>query len=525
MQINVLEYLENTIKTHPDKIAFTDGKYVLSFLQISDRAKAIGTFLGSKGLRNKPIAVCMKKSPDNFAALLGVLYGGCCYVPFDTDTPPHRIKMIFETISPEVVICDSIMYEQLMREELMYKQLKELKLQFSLYEYNEMIRTEVDECLLDNIRSNVIDIDPAYIVFTSGSTGVPKGVVCSHRSLIDYIENISQVLKYDSDTVFGNQAPLTFDASLKDIYPTLKHGATTHVIPKNLFSFPIKLIEYLIEHNINTINWVGSLLATVSGCGAFDEIIPKQLRLVNNGGEVFPMTEFLKWRVALPNTMFVNTYGPTEITGSVCYYIAKRELSADEALPIGSSYRNSEVFLLDGNNLVTASENIGEICVKGASLALGYWGDFELTNKLFVQNPLNNDFTELIYRTGDLGKYNKHGELVFISRSDNQIKHMGHRIELGEIEAVVNKLDGVETVCCVYVKTRARIMLYYTGEAASDDVTDYIENALPRYMRPGGILRLEEMPKNASGKIDRNTLCDKAQCEGRKRRRAKTENE
>jgi len=509
MQINILEYLENTVKKYPNKTAYTTDTYGLTFAQIHNQARAVGTFIGKKGYRNKPVAVCMKKKPENFAALFGVLYGGCYYVPFDMDMPLYRIEMILDSFHPDLVICDDEMQEYM----------GDLTSQLSVYDYNEVIKTLVDDKLLDKIRENAIDTDPVYTLFTSGSTGVPKGVVCCHRGLIDYIENLSKELGYDSETVFGNQAPLTFDASMRDIYPTIKCGATTHIIPKSLFTFPIKLMEYLIEHKINTIGWVGSLLASVSACGTFDEIVPKQLRLVNNMGEIFPMTQFLKWKAALPDTTFANTYGPTEITGTVCYYIADREFSEDEALPIGRPYRNSSILLLDDQNKQVKAGDIGEICVRGSSLALGYWGDFEKTNKAFVQNPLNTEYTELIYRTGDLAKLNSHGELVFVSRKDNQIKHMGHRIELGEIEAVVSKLGEILKVCCIYIETTGRLVLYYTGEPEVDIVVDYIDKTLPRYMRPYKTERLDEMPLTTSGKINRAALKEKAQNESGRRKR------
>ena len=506
MQINVLEYLEKTVEKYPDKVAFTDGTYGLTFKEVSQRAKAVGTFVAGKVKQNNPVTVCMKKSPETIAAMFGAVYGGCYYIPMDVDTSIHRIEIILETVKPEIIICDDIMLEVL----------DELGEKHNIYKYDEVIKTPVDDAKLQKIRSKAIDLDPVYCVFTSGSTGNPKGVLCSHRNVIDYIENISTVLGYDSDSVFGNQAPLTFDASLKDIYPTIKFGATTHIIPKGLFSFPLKLIEYLIKNDINTINWVGSMLASVSACGTFDEIIPKQLRLVNNGGETFPMTQFLKWKAALPDTVFVNTYGPTEITGSICYYIAERDFSPDELLPIGHSYPNSTVFLLDENNRLiepgdtktcnaTPSE-LGEICVKGASLALGYLGDFEKTNQAFTKNPLNTTYPELIYRTGDFGRYNNYGELVFVTRKDNQIKHMGHRLELGEIDAAVSKAQNVQSVCTVFIKETDRLILFYTGSAEQDDIKAYIEKKLPRYMKPYKIIKLDEMPLGSSGKINRLEL-------------------
>jgi len=510
MQINILEYLENTVKRVPEKIAYENDSYGLTFKQIHKQSMAVGTFIGQKGLFNRPVAVCMKKKPEKFAALFGVIYSGCYYVPFDSDMPYHRIEMIFESLKPEAVICDNEMLEYL----------GDLASQFNFFDYDAVKETIIDDDLLGGIREKAIDVDPVYTLFTSGSTGIPKGVVCNHRSLIDYIENLSKELRYDSDTVFGNQAPLTFDASMRDIYPTIKCGATTHIIPKSLFTFPIKLMEYLTEYNINTIGWVGSVLASISAYGTFDEIVPSQLRLVNNMGEVFPMAELQRWRAVLPNTLFANTYGPTEITGTICFYIADRDFSENEAFPIGRAYRNSAVLLLDENDCPAETGSIGEICVRGASLALGYWGDFEKTNNSFVQNPLNKDYPELIYRTGDLAKYNQYGELVFVSRKDNQIKHMGHRIELGEIETIVSKQSGIFNVCCVYLEEQSRIVLYYTGQVTAEDVSFYIDEVLPRYMRPYKVIHLDEMLLTSSGKISRKALKDKAANEiGRRKRR------
>jgi non-ribosomal peptide synthetase component F len=339
---------------------------------------------------------------------------------------------------------------------------------------------------------------------------MPKGVVACHRSVIDYIESFSDVLEINSDTVFGNQTPLYVDASLKEIYPTLKYGATAYIIPKELFMFPLKLVQFLNEKKINTICWVVPALTMISGLGVFEKEKPEYLHTIAFGSEVFPIKQFLLWRKALPNAKFINLYGPTEATGMSCYYVVDREFSEeDDAIPIGRPFKNTDIILLNDADELAKEGEPGEICIRGTSLTLGYYKDFTRTNEVFVQNPLNDLYPETIYRTGDIGKYNDRGELIFLSRKDHQIKHMGHRIELGEIEAAISRMDGIINTCCIFDDVKKRIILYYTGKSSKADVINYAKGKLPRYMIPNLVEQLDVMPLTTNGKINRVLLKDK----------------
>lgn len=372
--------------------------------------------------------------------------------------------------------------------------------------YDEICRTEADEAALWEIHEKAIDTDPIYVVFTSGSTGVPKGVAACHRSVLDYVEQLSEVLEFGEDTVYGNQTPLYFDACLKELYPTLKFGATTYLIPKELFLMPVKLVEFLNEYRINTVCWVVSALTMISAFNTFQTIVPQYLRTVAFGSEVFPIRQFRRWREALPEAKFTNLYGPTEGTGMCCYFKVERDFALEEAIPIGRPFKNTEILLIKEDQTPAGPGETGEICIRGTSLTLGYYNNFEKTNEVFVQNPLNTAYPELIYRTGDLGRYNDRGELVFVSRKDYQIKHMGHRIELGEIEANVNVLEGVKTAGCIYDGQKGKIVLYYVGETEEKELVSLLKDRLPRYMLPNYTRRLEQMPFTANGKIDRVAL-------------------
>ena len=497
-QNNVLEYLENIVKICPDKTCYANESEQLSFKEVYDSARAIGTFLYQKGHYKKPVVVFMKKHPKTIVAFLGVVYAGSFYVPIDEEMPAHRIEMIISNLSPEAVICDNSTIDSI----------GNFSYSGNVYNYEDMVKTIPYDDVLKDVADKAIDTDPIYIVFTSGSTGVPKGVVACHRSVIDYIESLSEVLRVNNNTVFGNQTPLYVDACLKEIYPTLKFGATAYIIPKELFMFPLKLVEFMNEFKINTICWVVPALTMISGLGVFEKMIPEYLHTIAFGSEVFPMKQFSLWRKNLPEARFINLYGPTEATGMSCYFEVDRDLSAENVIPIGKPFKNTEILLLNDSNELAKKDEPGEICIRGTSLTLGYYKDFGKTGEAFVQNPLNNCYPELIYRTGDLGKYNDRGELIFLSRKDHQIKHMGHRIELGEIEMVVNKIEGVVNSCCIFDDNKKKIILYYTGECSKAEVVSYGKEKLPRYMIPNLVVKLDAMPLTANGKINRLLLKD-----------------
>lgn len=496
MQTNILEYLEHTARRLPEKAAFVSEDATLTFQQVLEQAQSVGSALHAEGFYKQPVVVFMKKHPRTLTAFFGAIYAGCYYVPLDDEMPRHRIELILQNLEPGALICDAA------TEALA----SEFAFSGRIFRYEVLAETSVDSQALDRIRDEQLDIDPVYIVFTSGSTGIPKGVMACHRSVIDYVEHLCDVLKFSEDTVFGNQTPLYFDAYLKEVIPTLKYGATTVLIPKQLFMFPIKLVEFLNNYRINTLCWVVSALTMISSFRTFEKVMPQYLHTIAFASEVFPIKQFNIWRRALPNARFINLYGPTETTGICCYYEVDREFSESETLPIGRPFRNTQILLLDEQGNAAAPGQQGEICVRGTRLTLGYYRNPEKTAEAFVLNPLNHLYPELIYRTGDLGRLNSRGELEFAGRKDYQIKHMGHRIELGEIEVIVNMHPGVRSACCVFDDVKKKIVLFYTGEPELAEITGYIKGKLPRYMVPNVTRKLEALPLTPNGKIDRNGL-------------------
>ncbi|MCD7745329.1 MAG: amino acid adenylation domain-containing protein [Lachnospiraceae bacterium] len=497
MQRTILEYLEQTAEKLPEKTAFATETMEMSFEEVLKASQSIGTCLAANGCKKEPIVVWMHRHPHMIAAFLGVVYSGCYYVPMDEEMPQFRVKLIFESLQPRTVICDENTCEQV-------RALDGFDGKILLYD--AICQTSVEKTLLEGIRRNAIDTDPVYIVFTSGSTGVPKGVVGCHRAVIDYANQLTEVLHVTEDTIFGNQTPLYFDACLKELFGSLKCGATTYLVPKELFLFPVRLVEFLNTYKINTICWVVSALTMISSTGTFDKIVPEYLHTVAFGSEVFPIRQFNLWRRTLPDARFFNLYGPTEATGMSCYYEAKHEFAEDDVIPIGKPFPNTGILLLDEQNRQPEPGEPGEICIRGTPLTLGYYDNEEKTAEVFVQNPLNTHYRELLYRTGDIGTYNADGDLIFLSRKDNQIKHMGHRIELGEIEAHVNRMEGIRNSCCIYEQEKGKIILFYTGCCEGKELVVRLRSTLPRYMVPNHVYVLDALPLTANGKTDRQRL-------------------
>ncbi len=497
MTKSVLEYLERSAARFPDKTAFEDETSSCTYGELWQRAQRIGSVLANKIPAGSPIPVFMEKSVTAVTLFMGILSAGCFYVMLDVKQPVTRLNQIVKTLEASVIITDRTNQNALAC----------LDFTGEILAFEDLMPEQPDEMLLAARREQALDIDPLYGIFTSGSTGVPKCVVISHRSVIDFMDYFPDLFQISEQDVIGNQAPFDFDVSVKDIYTTLKTGATMVIIPRRMFSMPMQLLDYLADRKVTTLIWAVSALCILTTLNAFEYKIPRDIKKILFSGEVMPIKHLNKWRVVYPKALFVNLYGPTEITCNCTYYIVDREFQPGEVLPMGKAFPNEKVMLLDENNrLITAPKQEGELCVSGTALALGYYNNREQTENAFVQNPLNPHFLELIYRTGDLAYYNERGEFCFASRKDFQIKHMGQRIELGEIETCLDRIPEIKRACCIFDAETNKIVAFYEGDITKGLIIRQLKIDLPVYMLPNTLLRVEAMPISKNGKIDRVAL-------------------
>ena len=494
---NILEYLERSAQLYPEKPALVDERQSITFTQALEDSRRVGSSLALSLAKGQPVAVYMEKSVKNLCAFWGIVYAGGFYVSFNTQLPTSRLQQMQSVLQAPFVITD----------EEHRAALEEVFPPHRILLYQDLVKSAVDRALLAQIRQRHVDTAPLYANFTSGSTGVPKAVVVGHRSTLDFIDHFCPIFSITQKDVIANQAPFDFDVSVKDIYSALATGATLVLVPRPLFSQPQQLLDFLCEHRATTLIWAVSALCLITTVHGLDYRTPETVNKVLFSGEVMPAKHLKIWMEHLPRAQFVNLYGPTEITCNCTYHIIDRERSYPDGIPMGQAFPNEDVFLLDGDDqLVTSPNVVGEVCVRGSALALGYYRNPDQTAAAFPNNPLNPCYPERIYRTGDLARYSPLGELHFCGRKDFQIKHMGHRIELEEIERAVSNLPGVHRCCCVFYSEKHRLYAFYQGDLTSKELRLQLLPTLPPYMIPNVFRQVDQFPLNKNGKIDRTLL-------------------
>ena len=513
------QLLQNYASGHAERqstrAALVLGDEQVTYGELESRSNSLARLLMDTGCsRGDRVALLTSKSPDAVVAMHAVLKADCAYVPIDVTTPPPRAAKVLSAAQPTLLLIDATA-ESLVDGLLAEATTEPIPIAFLGDESgsDEMsplfTRGDANAYADGPLTYANREDDIAHILFTSGSTGAPKGVPITHSNVSHFVEWAVRYFGIASGDRTSGHPPLHFDLSTFDIFGTLLAGAELHLVPADLNLQPRKLADFIRDSRLNQWFSVPSTLTLMSKFDALAGMELPDLRRVLWCGEVLPTPTLIYWMEHLPDVTFTNLYGPTEATIASSYYTMPSCPQSDtEPIPIGVACEGEELLVLDAR-LQPAPQ--GDIFISGVGLSPGYWHDPSKTAEAFVPHPRAQEPGARLYRTGDLGRV-EDGLVYFLGRADSQIKSRGYRIELGEIEAALNALEELKESAVVGVRTAgfegvAICCAYAPKPGASIDppgLRERLGGQLPSYMLPARWLTLDELPKNVNGKIDRN---------------------
>lgn len=517
----VQQYLDLTRQGYPSKKAVTCSGVDLSYGELYRFSNRLANTLLVNGVsRQDRIAILLGRSVKSLIGILGALKADAIYVPIDLRSPPKRIEKMVKDCSPSAMICDGETVAkgiQLLSEEEKTKVFvleKRNRLPSPLGK-DAICQEQMEDQPSDCPPYKNVDHDIASILYTSGSTGAPKGVMVSHRNILNYIEWAVDCFGIRETDKILNTAPFHFDMSTFDLYCSLKTGATLCIALKPMLSFPGELLEKMEQEGITIWKGVSSLLMYIAQRVSLKKKQLPALKKVLFGGESLPAKYLIDWMEAFPDKEFYNVYGPTEATGISTFYRV-REIPRDplRRIPIGLACRNTEVFILREDLSRAGMGEVGELYIRGAGVSRGYWNDGAKTEERFIANPLTNLPGDRVYRTGDMAILREDGNFEFLGRKDDQIKLMGYRIDLGEIENAILSMKEVKESAAVLNPSEEggpnRIVAFTVTEDGSlpPGILQALSHQLPRYMMPQRVLAVKEIPRTERGKVDRRALMD-----------------
>ena len=494
MANNILEILEATACRLPEKILFSDEFEAVTAARLEEMGRRIGSAIAALSAPFKPIAVLMEnRSIHCVEMMMGVLYAGCYYSVIDSKAPLARIQQIVDSFQPTVIVVDEQTAELASRLECGAK----------LLDCKAARQQEVNSGVLEAIRQSCGEDSLVSVVYTSGSTGIPKGVVHSHRAYIAFTEATVQKYTFTEHTIFANQSPFFYANSMIDLFPPILAGATVHIMPSRLLSFPVLLIDYLNEHRITELTMTPSSYVTVANMGVLEPGCLPTLRYIILCGEVVPWPSLQRWMQAAPNAGIWNHYGSTEAM-SIAVWRLDRDFSNGEVIPAGWLFDGVEIRLLDENGADVPDGEKGEIMLRNPWMSSGYYGDAEQTAQAYQTDPQGRRY----FRTGDIGRFNEEKQLVVYGRRDQQIKRGGYRMELGEVEYALRAIPEWKDGYVIFQPEKDKLWCFFTGELSPRMLKNRLRARLQRYMVPDVFVHLDEMPHTANMKVDRKALRD-----------------
>jgi aspartate racemase len=493
----VHELFEEQADRTPDAVAVVFEDTQLTYRQLNERANQLARYLQGLGVGpDRLVGICVERSLEMVVGLLGILKAGGAYVPLDPAYPKDRIAFMMEDTKAPVVLTQQSLVDNVREHSVRVICL-------------DTGWREIDECSKENPACISAAENSAYVVYTSGSTGSPKGTTIPHRGMLRLLCG-TDFARLDQSRIFLQLAPISFDASTLEIWGPLLHGARCVLFPGR-----VPLLEdlgrVLKEQHITTL-WLTSSL--------FNAVIdqaPQTLSSLDElliGGEALSVAHVRRGLELLPNTQIINGYGPTESTTFTCCYRIPRELDTNlPSVPIGRPIANTLVYILDERLKPVPVGVAGELFIGGDGLARGYLNQPELTAEKFIPDPFSTEPGGRLYRTGDVVRYLSDGNIEFLGRLDHQVKIRGFRIELGEIESVLAGLPGVREAVVVTredVSGDKRLVAYLTAKEGklpqNSELRGLLQAKLPEYMVPSAFVTLDRFPLTPNGKVDRNAL-------------------
>ena len=521
------QLLMESAKRLPDKAAVRFKGQELTYSQLDKQTNQVAWTLRQIGVRSGDrVGLYVHKSLASIIGIFGIMKAGGTYVPLDPSAPAKRLAYITHNCDISVLLTSTEKMALLPEFFVVGTPLKTIVLMDSEEQETIDLPPATQIVSWDQVRTQhevpvtpvgAIETDLAYILYTSGSTGDPKGVMISHRTIFTFINWCYETFNMSEEDRVTSHAPLHFDLSTFDIYVTIKAGGTVVLVPEKLSVFPVRLSRLLQDEKITVTYMVPSILSLMVNYGKLDNYNLSALRTILFAGEVFPIKYLRQLVAAIPHTDYYNLYGPTETNVCTYYKVQPRDLEPDrtEPVPIGIACENIAVFAVDEEEqLVTESGREGELWVRGSCLAQGYWGDPDKTAKSFIRNRFQSHFEETIYRTGDVVTLDEDGvNWRYIGRRDHMIKSRGYRIELGDIESALYTYEGVKEAAVIAIpddlvgnRIKAFVVPLENNGLTVKDMQQHCSQKLPRYMVPEIIEFRDELPKTSTGKINRPLL-------------------
>jgi len=506
--------LSRAARQRPDHPAVVDGTRVLTYAELDDLAGRVAALLRAMGVGpGWRVGLYLDKCAEAVAGLYGIMRAGAAYVPLDARAPDDRVGYIARDCGLSVLLTSSASLNKVSALRRAGAPLANVVVldgaaDGELDDVTVMGQSDIDRAVPLMTGPDETE-DLAYILYTSGSTGQPKGVMLSHRNGLAFVEWAADHAAVMADDLLSSHAPFHFDLSVFDLYATALRQATLVLVPASVSVFPTALSRWIRDQGVTIWYSVPSILSMLVERGGLEAGGLPSLKTVIFAGEVFPSGYLTRLMQLLPHATFLNWYGPTETNVCTGYRVPGPPGEDAPDIPIGSPIAGVTTFVVDGADREVAHGERGELLVAGPTVMQGYWGDPEKTAARLVAHPAAGG--RLVYRTGDVVEASANGNLVFVGRRDNQIKSRGYRIELGEVETAIRSHPGVVEAAVVAVPdplitNRLHAHVVLRNGTTSVDLVRHCGTKVPQYMVPEKWHHWDELPKTSTGKTNRQAL-------------------